>query len=113
MGLSPILMISCFFAVLIILQHGEAVAAGGAGDLSFDENYYVTWGNNHVSSLNQGTEIQLSMDKSSAFMHRDEMRGVGGGREKRRWREMRRGSGANGRREMCWWAVPADGRCRG
>ncbi|XP_062078174.1 xyloglucan endotransglucosylase/hydrolase protein 2-like [Humulus lupulus] len=32
---------------------------------SFDENYKVTWGFDHVLSLNQGTQIQLSMDKSS------------------------------------------------
>ncbi|OAY32844.2 xyloglucan endotransglucosylase/hydrolase protein 2 [Manihot esculenta] len=32
---------------------------------SFDENYEVTWGFDHVLSLNQGTQIQLSMDTSS------------------------------------------------
>ena len=31
----------------------------------FDENYEITWGYDHVLSLNQGREIQLSMDLSS------------------------------------------------
>ncbi|XP_073010416.1 xyloglucan endotransglucosylase/hydrolase protein 2-like [Typha latifolia] len=31
----------------------------------FDQNYVITWGGNHVSFLDQGREIQLSMDKSS------------------------------------------------
>ncbi|GLT24943.1 hypothetical protein SLA2020_001040 [Shorea laevis] len=34
-------------------------------DVSFDQFYQVTWGYDHVLSLNQGREIQLSMDKSS------------------------------------------------
>lgn len=34
---------------------------------SFDENYELTWGFDHVLSLNQGTQIQLSMDTSSGI----------------------------------------------
>ncbi|CAJ2632456.1 unnamed protein product [Trifolium pratense] len=33
--------------------------------ISFDQNYKVTWGDNHVMSINQGKEIQLTMDYSS------------------------------------------------
>ncbi|KAL7172772.1 hypothetical protein ACSBR2_032279 [Camellia fascicularis] len=62
------LSIFSFFAICVLL--GEVVVVAGrararASDDSFDENYYVTWGNNHVLSLNQGREIQLSMDSSS------------------------------------------------
>lgn len=39
------------------------VASNGA--VSFDQNYQITWGNDHVISSNQGSDIQLSMDKSS------------------------------------------------
>ncbi|KAI3678704.1 hypothetical protein L6452_38007 [Arctium lappa] len=31
----------------------------------FDENYAVNWGNQHVLFLNQGREVQLSLDSSS------------------------------------------------
>ncbi|TYJ23755.1 hypothetical protein E1A91_A08G214300v1 [Gossypium mustelinum] len=43
------------------------IRVGFADDntVKFDENYVITWGNDHVLSLNQDTEIQLSMDKSS------------------------------------------------
>ncbi|XP_059625210.1 xyloglucan endotransglucosylase/hydrolase protein 2-like [Cornus florida] len=37
----------------------------GARNSSFDVNYSITWGNDHVLPLNQGREIQLSMDKFS------------------------------------------------
>ncbi|MBA0861676.1 hypothetical protein Goshw_030300 [Gossypium schwendimanii] len=33
--------------------------------VSFDKNYHVTWGNSHVTSVNQGTEVHLRMDKAS------------------------------------------------
>nr|XP_043638331.1 xyloglucan endotransglucosylase/hydrolase protein 2-like [Erigeron canadensis] len=36
-----------------------------ARNASFDENYNVTWGNNHVLFLNQKREVQLTLDKSS------------------------------------------------
>ncbi|XVF32181.1 hypothetical protein REPUB_Repub17cG0059800 [Reevesia pubescens] len=41
------------------------IAKTSADIVRFDENYEITWGNDHVFSLNQGTEIQLSMDISS------------------------------------------------
>ncbi|XP_010440647.2 PREDICTED: putative xyloglucan endotransglucosylase/hydrolase protein 1, partial [Camelina sativa] len=34
-------------------------------EASFDENYVVTWGQDHVSKLNQNKEVQLSMDHNS------------------------------------------------
>ncbi|XP_059315611.1 xyloglucan endotransglucosylase/hydrolase protein 2-like [Lycium ferocissimum] len=33
--------------------------------LPFDKNYNISWGNNNVKSLNNGEEIQLSLDKFS------------------------------------------------
>ncbi|KAD4584392.1 hypothetical protein E3N88_21993 [Mikania micrantha] len=34
-------------------------------DASFDENYNVTWGDNHVLFLNQGREVRLLLDETS------------------------------------------------
>ncbi|XP_022758695.1 putative xyloglucan endotransglucosylase/hydrolase protein 1 [Durio zibethinus] len=50
-----------FFGLLI----AAIVSAIRAGDVSFDKNYHVTWGNSHVTSLNQGREIHLLMDNTS------------------------------------------------
>jgi xyloglucan:xyloglucosyl transferase len=36
-------------------------------EIIFDQNYKVTWGDNHVISINQGKEIQLTMDYSSGY----------------------------------------------
>lgn len=36
-------------------------------DISFDRNYYVQWGNDHVWPINQGKEIQLSLDLASGY----------------------------------------------
>lgn len=61
---------SSFFGVLFLLFGvllGEVIllAGGASSDSSFDVNYYVTWGSSNVLSLDEGGEIQLSMDKSS------------------------------------------------
>ncbi|MED6203898.1 hypothetical protein PIB30_003636 [Stylosanthes scabra] len=56
------------FLLIILFATDGAVAGGGEGGsrkVSFDENYKVIWGDNHVVSLNQGTELQLTMDNSS------------------------------------------------
>ncbi|XP_057482993.1 xyloglucan endotransglucosylase/hydrolase protein 2-like [Actinidia eriantha] len=53
------LFVFSLFAI-VLLSSGARTT-----DSSFDVNYYVTWGNNHVLSLNQGREIQLSMDNTS------------------------------------------------
>ncbi|XP_076937954.1 xyloglucan endotransglucosylase/hydrolase protein 2-like [Bidens hawaiensis] len=51
---------------LIVALFGTLLLLGNAkGDASFDENYDVTWGNDHVLSLNQGREIRLLLDKYS------------------------------------------------
>ncbi|KAA8550615.1 hypothetical protein F0562_002299 [Nyssa sinensis] len=49
-----------FFLQAVVLMGGKASDIN-----SFDTNYYITWGNDHVLSQNQGREIQLSMDISS------------------------------------------------
>ncbi|XP_057965438.1 xyloglucan endotransglucosylase/hydrolase protein 2-like [Malania oleifera] len=49
----------------LLLAAGGMVLSRGNGGPSFDENYYITWGNDHVQSLDQGRELQLSMDRSS------------------------------------------------
>lgn len=52
------------FSVLLLLSW---VLASEGGDISFYRNYKVTWGANNVLSLDQGREIQLSMDASSGY----------------------------------------------
>jgi hypothetical protein len=39
--------------------------AGGLDNTSFYQDYYVTWGSDHLLLLNQETEIQLSLDQNS------------------------------------------------
>ncbi|KAF7119446.1 hypothetical protein RHSIM_Rhsim13G0046700 [Rhododendron simsii] len=64
---------SSFFGVILFLLFGVLLgevlilAGGASSDSSFDVNYYVTWGSSNVLSLNEGGEIQLSMDISSGF----------------------------------------------
>ncbi|KAM7527414.1 hypothetical protein LguiB_030824 [Lonicera macranthoides] len=54
------------FLFISFLLFGLVLVGSSRGsDLSFDVGYGITWGNDHVTSLNQGKEIQLSMDKSS------------------------------------------------
>ncbi|KAJ1397468.1 Transferase [Sesbania bispinosa] len=55
------------FLVFLILLVDDGLHARGSIDteLSFDQNYEVIWGDDHVVSLNQGKEIQLTMDNSS------------------------------------------------
>lgn len=48
--------------IVIVLIFNGALLACTAKDVPFDINYSITYGNDHVVSLNQGREIQLSMD---------------------------------------------------
>ncbi|KAJ4956598.1 hypothetical protein NE237_013381 [Protea cynaroides] len=43
----------------------SGAVAARAIDPSFDTNYGITWGPDHVQSIDQGREIQLSIDNSS------------------------------------------------
>ncbi|KAL6555651.1 Xyloglucan endotransglucosylase/hydrolase protein 2 [Orobanche hederae] len=54
--------LSIVVAILLVL--GSAVHVK-SDDKQFDVNYDVTWGNDHVSFLDQGREVQLSMDINS------------------------------------------------
>ncbi|XP_020227782.1 xyloglucan endotransglucosylase/hydrolase protein 2 [Cajanus cajan] len=59
---------SLFLIFLLLLLHltdGVLVRGSMNTETSFDQNYEVTWGGDHVLSLNQGKEIQLTMDNSS------------------------------------------------
>ncbi|PIN08218.1 Xyloglucan:xyloglucosyl transferase [Handroanthus impetiginosus] len=51
-----------FFVIFFILVF---VDAARSKNVPFDLNYEVTWGNDHVSILNQESEVQLSMDAQS------------------------------------------------
>ncbi|GLT24942.1 hypothetical protein SLA2020_001030 [Shorea laevis] len=56
-----------FFAFLLlgILATTRTNTANADVNASFDQSYQITWGNDHVKSLNQGKEIQVSLDKTS------------------------------------------------
>ncbi|GAV70710.1 Glyco_hydro_16 domain-containing protein/XET_C domain-containing protein [Cephalotus follicularis] len=54
-----------YIAFLSFLLLGEVLLVSGSSDTSFNQSYDITWGYNHVLSLNDGREIQLSMDASS------------------------------------------------
>ncbi|XP_071714091.1 xyloglucan endotransglucosylase/hydrolase protein 2-like [Rutidosis leptorrhynchoides] len=52
--------------ILLLALFGTMYSlCNGSRDESFDENYNVIWGNQHVSFLNQRREIQLLLDISS------------------------------------------------
>ncbi|RDY10925.1 Xyloglucan endotransglucosylase/hydrolase protein 2 [Mucuna pruriens] len=53
------------FLLVLVVVDGVLVRGNMNTEISFDQNYEVIWGDNHVVSLNQGKEIQLTMDNSS------------------------------------------------
>jgi len=53
------------FIFLILLVVHVLVQGSMETETSFDQNYEVIWGDDHVVSLNQGKEVQLTMDNSS------------------------------------------------
>ncbi|KAL3604714.1 hypothetical protein D5086_005573 [Populus alba] len=44
---------------------GGVLARRNGGDASFYQNYDITWGYDHVKSLDGGRQIQLSLDNAS------------------------------------------------
>lgn len=62
-------MSSLIFIFLVVLVPYVVFARGirRSEEIIFDQNYNVTWGGNHVMSINQGKEIQLTMDYSSGY----------------------------------------------
>lgn len=56
-----------FFALLLT----AIVNASRANDVSFDQNYHITWGSSHVTSLNEGREIHISMDNVSGLVYQN------------------------------------------
>ena len=51
--------------MILALFQNEFLGSDAAGNVSFDMNYHVTWGNEHVLFLDQRREVQLSMDQAS------------------------------------------------
>ncbi|KAH1198734.1 Xyloglucan endotransglucosylase/hydrolase protein 2 [Glycine max] len=58
---------SLLFIFLLLLVADGILVPGSMNitEINFNQNYEVTRGDNHVMSLNQGKEIQLTMDNSS------------------------------------------------
>lgn len=56
------------FVVALLIIGVDARVRGGIEDkkyVSFGQNYVVTWGQSHVSSLHSGQEVDLYMDQYS------------------------------------------------
>ncbi|XP_071937460.1 xyloglucan endotransglucosylase/hydrolase protein 2-like [Coffea arabica] len=51
--------------VVVLLLCGVLLLPSTAKDVPFDDNYRITYGNDHVAFFNQGTQLQLSMDVHS------------------------------------------------
>ncbi|XP_058114276.1 xyloglucan endotransglucosylase/hydrolase protein 2-like [Magnolia sinica] len=70
-GISTKALCSFFMAsttilgLFLLFSLGGVVAEGLSNDPNFNYNYAVTFGGDHVVSLDQGREIQLTMDKST------------------------------------------------
>lgn len=56
-------------ALSLIIRVRGAINIDINQEASFDENYVVTWGQEQVLKLNQGKEVQLSMDHSSGQLN--------------------------------------------
>lgn len=54
-----------FFLVLVCTKHNVEGDREAADDVSFDQNYVVRYGNDHVLQLNQGRDVQLSLDQTT------------------------------------------------
>lgn len=48
---------------------GGLIASRTTSDVSFDQNYNITWGYDHVWALNQGREVVLSLDYPSGYSY--------------------------------------------
>ncbi|RHN39080.1 putative xyloglucan:xyloglucosyl transferase [Medicago truncatula] len=67
---SLIYMSSLIYIFLVVVLVPHVVLAREimrSEEIIFDQNYKVTWGDNHVISINQRKEIQLTMDYSSGY----------------------------------------------
>lgn len=58
---SPLFLLVLF--VLVVRKHDVGEAA--EDDVSFDQNYVVRYGNDHFLKLNQGRDVQLSLDQTT------------------------------------------------
>lgn len=59
------------FAVTLWMIIGvDARVHGGRGIekyVTFNQNYVITWGQSHISTLHSGKEVDLYMDQSSGY----------------------------------------------
>lgn len=62
-----VMRMSCGLILLLILGGLGVIACENSDTVSFDENYHITWGSDHVLASNQGSQIQLSMDRSTGL----------------------------------------------
>ncbi|KAF7825795.1 xyloglucan endotransglucosylase/hydrolase protein 2-like [Senna tora] len=62
-----LILLNVLLVFLVVAEEDGIFASGKSEEeeVVFDKNYKVIWGEDHAVSLNQGKEIQLSMDKSS------------------------------------------------
>ncbi|KAG7543238.1 Xyloglucan endo-transglycosylase C-terminal [Arabidopsis thaliana x Arabidopsis arenosa] len=60
-----ILIFGFVIVLSLIINVQGAITIDIKQEANFDENYVVTWGQNHFLKLNRSKEVQLSMDHSS------------------------------------------------
>ncbi|KAJ7961540.1 Xyloglucan endotransglucosylase/hydrolase [Quillaja saponaria] len=68
------MVFSVFMCFLMSLLLGGVLSISGSSEISFNNNYSVTWGNDHVLSSNNGSQVQLSLDISSGSGFGSKMR---------------------------------------
>ncbi|KAL5224009.1 hypothetical protein ABZP36_010648 [Zizania latifolia] len=61
----PWLLLRCFIATLLLPAVANMAAVSPPPPAVFDENYVAVWGGDGYHLVNQGTEIGLTMDRSS------------------------------------------------
>lgn len=57
----------CSFFLFVTLFVAALICVSKAVEVSFKQNYKVTWGRNHVLFFDNGREVQLSFDKISGL----------------------------------------------
>ncbi|KAG7547878.1 Concanavalin A-like lectin/glucanase domain superfamily [Arabidopsis suecica] len=58
-------LVSVLYLIIRVDARAHEVKGIDQNKVGFDDNYVVTWGQNNALKLNQGKEVQLSLDRSS------------------------------------------------
>lgn len=64
---SPLLVLLFSLPLFLLPLLLESIHNGVPKNTSFYENYFITWGSDHLASMNHGQKVQLSLDPSSGY----------------------------------------------